>query len=95
MSQVNDELSKILDMFELDIPDDQPEFPDEMKADRETAEQSIRQWAYEQVLGIIGDDIPSDFDHDDWFCQNCDFQPTDGTENCICKIVTRDRRTTI
>lgn len=40
---------------------------------------------------VIGDDIPSDFDHDAGFCQNCDFQPTDGTENCICKIVNMAR----
>lgn len=36
---------------------------------------------------IIGADKSSDFDHDFGYCQTCEFQPTDGTENCICKMI--------
>lgn len=63
------------------------------------AKQDILDWHNKQIEAVldrvekevIGDEILSDFDHDAGFCQNCDFQPTDGTENCICKIINMAR----
>ena len=43
-----------------------------------------RKQVVEEVLGLIGSDVKQHWDDDDWFCNKCEFQPTDDTKNCIC-----------
>lgn len=42
MSDTDAEIDRILDMYALDIADGELEFPDEMKADKETAKEALQ-----------------------------------------------------
>lgn len=50
--------------------------------------QALIQWrdtyAAALVREVIGEDNQKAWDDDSWFCQRCNFAPTDDTKHCIC-----------
>lgn len=38
------------------------------------------------LLSLIGEEVEGLWNEEEWFCERCDWQPTDGTKTCKCNI---------
>ena len=59
----------------------------------EVSEQIIKD-IYESLLSLIGSDEEQLWDSEYYFCNRCDWQPTDGSKTCLCKVRNKLRKRT-
>jgi len=45
-----------------------------------------KQAVLSDLLSLIGEEVEGLWNEEEWFCERCDWQPTDGTKTCKCNI---------
>lgn len=77
MTNYNERLGEIL--YDLDLRVDSGQA---YIFDTEEAKQAI----LSDLISLIGEEVEGLWNEEEWFCERCDWQPTDGTKTCKCNI---------